>query len=100
MKDFSKATPRPWKSVKYKGSKNDYHIFSQPDKSIMYQSVCSAKKVDSDLIVTAVNNFDAMKEALEKALKFMEKVEISQENYIKSELFKEIESILKQPETK
>lgn len=76
MKDFSKATPRPWiivdgfiyqDSQEHEGIGQLHFCYVKDDNSLGY-SDCDNAGPNAELIVTAVNNFERMKEALEKHL--------------------------------
>ena len=66
MTNTEKATPRPWHYVK---DQEKYHLF--PTKGGM-QIDYKMTKADADLIVRAVNSFEALLEACKEALKHID----------------------------
>lgn len=71
MNDFSKATPRPWEpnedrtGVLYTHGNMKFHVCLMGSGGSTTQT--REQEINNvDLIVTAVNNYNKMKEALEK----------------------------------
>lgn len=68
MKDFSKATPRPWEIEPHSTIDKEFSIRKTKYANILYVDYDDVdheeQDANADLIVTAVNNFDKMKEAL------------------------------------
>lgn len=92
MKDFSKATPRPWQ-------RNDRGYIRSSEEVPICRMFSDAYfmnyEANAELIVTAVNNYDKMKEALTMSYLLLNEVNqpVASTPH-RDELLKDIKSLL------